>query len=211
MPGPAIHLDDVVVVNGGCVARTNVSIPGRYALANRRRPDGDRREFACRTLTISSEAIMLSAPVCGPLGERVIAAFDELGKLEGKIVRLIEHGFEMRLTQGPSQREVLTGKIEWLERNKHLKLQDVRLHKRKVPKNSHSTVLLPDGSVLSCFVIDMSVSGAAVSAELSPRLGDVLAVGKIVGRVVRVFSEGFAIRFIRCHDPDVLESLLIQS
>jgi hypothetical protein len=72
-------------------------------------------------------------------------------------------------------------------------------------------VLLPDASVIGCFVFDMSVSGAAVSTELSPRLGDVLAVGKIVGRVVRVFPEGFAIRLIRLQDQDALERLLIQA
>jgi hypothetical protein len=71
-------------------------------------------------------------------------------------------------------------------------------------------VLLPDGTVRSCFVIDFSVSGAAVSAEFSPRIGDVLAVGRIIGRVVRLFPEGFAIRFIGLQDINTLEHLLIQ-
>jgi hypothetical protein len=35
----------------------------------------------------------------------------------------------------------------------------------------------------------------AVSADLYPALGTPLAVGKMVGRVVRRFAEGFAIEF----------------
>jgi hypothetical protein len=45
-----------------------------------------------------------------------------------------------------------------------------------------------------------------VAAELSPRLGDVLAVGRIIGRVVRVFPEGFAIRFIGLQDHNTLKT-----
>jgi hypothetical protein len=71
--------------------------------------------------------------------------------------------------------------------------------------------MLADGSVRGCFVIDMSASGAAVSADLTPQLGDVLAVGKIVGRVVRLFAEGFAVRFIELQDPDALPHLLLRS
>ena len=41
--------------------------------------------------------------------------------------------------------------------------------------------------------------------------GDVLAVGKIVGRVVRLFRQGFAVRFIALQDPDLLEHLLLRA
>jgi hypothetical protein len=71
--------------------------------------------------------------------------------------------------------------------------------------------MLADGTIRGCFVIDMSVSGVAVSSELTPKLGDVLAVGKIIGRVVRVFPEGFAARFIELQNPELLEQWLIPS
>jgi hypothetical protein len=71
-------------------------------------------------------------------------------------------------------------------------------------------VLLADGSVLNCFVIDMSISGAAVSAEVTPPIGTPLAVGRIVGKVVRHFSEGFAIKFVEQQSAGALEPLLIK-
>jgi hypothetical protein len=72
-------------------------------------------------------------------------------------------------------------------------------------------VLRADGSIQNCFVIDMSVAGVAVSADFVPEPGEVLAVGSVIGRVVRVFREGFAIRFVSLQDSDTLEYRVIRS
>ena len=45
-------------------------------------------------------------------------------------------------------------------------------------------------------MIDVSVSGAAVSAELQPEIGTPLAVGACIGRVVRHLANGFAVQFV---------------
>lgn len=117
----------------------------------------------------------------------------------------------MSLVLSEEQRERLSAKILWLEMRKHLNLADGRVHKRSVPKKLHSSVMLADGSIYDCIVIDMSASGVAVSADINPKIGDVLAVGKVVGRVVRLFPDGFAIRFIALQDLDALEQLLRRS
>jgi len=57
--------------------------------------------------------------------------------------------------------------------------------------------LLADGTVRTCFIIDVSVTGAAVSTDFVPEIGTVLAVGKAVGRVSRHFDGGFAVQFIQ--------------
>ena len=208
MPEPDIDPKDIAIVERNRFARTSATILGRYALASRRNARGERREFSCRTAGLSCYELALAVPVSGPIGERVIASFHELGKLEGQIIRLNDDGFVMSLVLPPDQRERLVAKILWLEMRKHLNLPDDRRHKRIIPKHPHSSVMLADGRVCDCFVIDMSASGAAISAEIEPTIGDVVAVGKIVGRVVRIFSEGFAVRFIELQDPDALEHLM---
>ena len=210
MPPPDIDPSDIVIVERNRFARTTATILGRYALASRRNARGERREFYCRTVGISRYELALAVPVSGPIGERVIASFNELGKLEGQIIRLSDDGFVMSLVLAAEQRERLVSKILWLEMRKHLNLPDDRRHKRVIPKHPHSTVMLADGRICDCFVIDMSASGVAVSAEIDPKVGDVLAVGAIVGRVVRIFREGFAVRFIELQDPDALEHLLLR-
>jgi hypothetical protein len=202
--------EDIAFIDRRSV-RTATSIGGRYCIANKRNIRGERREFACRTISISTEAIALAGPVRGAAGERVIAHFDDLGKIEGQIMRILPEGFVMSVALPDDKRARLAAKIDWLDKHKHYKLPDDRRYKRVIPRNPQSTVMLADGSVLGCFVIDMSVSGVAVSADISPQLGDVLAVGKIIGRVVRLFPEGFALRFIELQSIENLESWLIQS
>lgn len=205
-----ITADDVAFVDRRSVF-TTANIAGRYSIADKRNLRRERREFACRTRRISPHSIALTGPVKGAAGERVIAHFDEIGKLEGQIIRPLADGFVMSVVLSDERRARLAAKIDWLEKHWHYRLPDDRKHKRTIPKNPHSTLLLADGTVLGCFVIDMSVSGVAVSADIRPQLGDVLAVGKVIGRVVRLFPEGFALRFIELQNPDLLESWLIQT
>ena len=48
-------------------------------------------------------------------------------------------------------------------------------------------MMLADGYTENCLILDMSVSGAALSADTVPAIGTVLAVGTITSRVVRPF------------------------
>jgi len=68
-----------------------------------------------------------------------------------------------------------------LKSGKNLDVSDQRTQSRFVPSDPCSTLLLADGTVRTCFLIDVSVSGAAVSADFVPEIGTVLAVGKAIG------------------------------
>ena len=198
MPMPA-DLDDVIEVPASerrDDVRVIVNMPGRYMLASKRNLKGERCEFACRIVNVSLGAMALAAPVPGPLGERVIVYSEQFGRLHGSITRLMTTGFVMSVAANPQTREKLAAKLDWLAKQKDSPdLPDSRRHARVVPKNPIATLLQADGSLTSCLVIDFSDSGAAVSADLYPAIGTPLAVGKMVGRVVRRFAEGFAIEF----------------
>jgi len=51
------------------------------------------------------------------------------------------------------------------------------------------------------------LSCVAASADITPDIGVVLKVGKILGRVVRRFPEGFAIEFLTIQDLRTIEGL----
>jgi len=199
MPMPA-DMDDVIEIPAyerRDDVRVLVNLPGRYMLASRRNLKGDRCEFACRIVNVSLEGMALAAPVPGPIGERVIVYSEQLGRLHGPIMRLMTNGFVISIAASEQTREKLAGKLDWLAKQKDAPdLRDSRRHARVVPKNPMATLLLADGSMISCAVMDFSDSGVAVSADLYPKLGTPLAVGKMVGRVVRRFAEGFAIEFL---------------
>jgi hypothetical protein len=153
--------------------------------------------------------MLVAAPVLGPPGERVITYFGEFGKLEGWITDIVEGGFLIDIVTTKKERDKLTRKLAWLEkRQKDPSVFDIREMKRLIPENPHSTLILADGSTHSCFVIDMSPSGVAVSADIELEIGTRLAVGCSVGHIVRRFNEGFAVQFDTLQDPSQLEQMV---
>lgn len=201
--------DDVMWVDRRQGVRIVVSIPGRFSLADRRDMRGDRRVFSCRAINVSSQAIALASAVSGKLGDRVIADIEHLGKLKGSIIRVLERGFVMNIIATAEEREKLAAKIDWLGKFKDHDEGEQRAERRFAPANPYSQIMLPDGSIQTCLVIDLSVSGAALSAEAVPDIGTVLAVGKIVGRVVRHFEGGFAVQFVERQSPDEVEKRIL--
>jgi hypothetical protein len=190
--------------------RVIVSLPGRYVLPKRRGSQGRSQEFACRLVNISPRGMVLAGPVIGAVGEPIVTYFEEFGKLKGSVIRTLYGGFAMTIDATETQRAQLASKLAWMEKHLIEDAPNARQHKRIVPQNPHSTLILADGSMLACFVIDMSASGVAVSADVRPPIGMPLAVGRIVGRVVRRFAEGFAVRFTQEQDPRFLEQFLIK-
>jgi hypothetical protein len=187
----------------------DISVDGRYSLANWYDPQGNRREFACRTSRISPFRMTVSVPVVGKVGDRVASYFGDFGKLDGLISDTVAGGFLLELAITKDKREQLASKLSWLERQrKDPTLRDVRAQSRIVPANPHSSLVLADGTTLGCFVIDYSVGGAAVSADLQPKIGMPLAIGACVGRVVRLFREGFAVKFVEPQNRDAVERLI---
>jgi hypothetical protein len=171
---------------------------------------GLRSFFACRVENITPMELTLSVPVTGNIGDPVLVQVDRLGTVQGFIARQIRIGFVMTVTATESERARLALKLDWFLKNRERKVVNKRRHDRFTPANPHSTLILGDGRTMRCFVVDMSASGAAVSANVAVEAGTPLAVGKIVGRVVRHLPSGFAIQFIKAVDIAVLEELLIK-
>jgi hypothetical protein len=189
-------LGDVAFVENRREPRIILSIPARYIFADRRDANGGQPEFSGRLINISAHAMALFAPIIGEIGERVITQSDEFGRLEGSIARVLDHGFAVTIDASSEMRSLLEIKIKFYENIKNHDLQDRRVSKRIVPPDPNSTLIFADNSRVKCSVIDISATGAAVSAEITPPIGTPLAVGKLVGRVVRHFSNGFAVQFI---------------
>lgn len=173
-----------------------IQAPGTYTLPNWYDPEGRLRTFACRTTRVSPFRMLLDVPVVGKIGDRLTSYFRDFGKFDGEISDTRHGGFLLELEMTRTERARFADKLVWLEKKqKDPSIRDVRKDARYVPNAPLSVLTLADGSVAPCFVIDASMSGAAVSSEIQPELGTPLAIGSCVGRVIRQFSEGFAIRF----------------
>ncbi len=95
---------------------------------------------------MSPGGMALIAPVAGKPGERVIAYVDHLGRLEGKIARLIDNGFAMTISATARKRDKLAAQLTWLANRHILNLPEDRRHGRFTPRNPLARLILPNGS-----------------------------------------------------------------
>src|SRR5690349_315819 len=144
--------------------RVKVHLLGRYMLA-------DRREFPCQVINMSPGGLAMLAPGIGNVGERVVAYLDHIGRVEGKITRLLDNGFAMTVGATPRKRDKLAAQLTWLANRDILNLPEDRRHDRIAPRNPMGVLRMENGSQMPCRILDLSLSGAAVAAEIRPAVG----------------------------------------
>ena len=169
--------------------RVKVHLLGRYMLP-------DRREFPCQIINMSPGGLAMLAPGIGNVGDRVIAYLDHIGRVEGKITRIIDNGFAMTVGATARKRDKLAAQLTWLANRDILNLPEDRRHDRIVPRNPIALLTLEDGSQMTCRIIDLSLSGAAIAAENRPPVHSQVSLGRVQARVVRHLEEGFALEFV---------------
>ena len=178
--------------------RVKVHLLGRYMLP-------DRREFPCQIINMSPGGLALLAPGIGNVGDRVIAYLDHIGRVEGKITRIIDNGFAMTVNSTARKRDKLAAQLTWLANRSILNLPEDRRHGRFVPTIVAGRLVMPNGTNVGIRIIDLSLSGAGIGTPLRPEVGSLVTLGKIPGRVVRHLEEGFAMEFTRLQHPDSIE------
>jgi len=188
-------------------------IDGTYVLPNWYDPQGRLRTFACRATRVSPFRMMVEAPVVGKVGDSLTSYFRDFGHFEGTISDTTTRGLLLELEMTRPMRAKLAEKLVWLEKKTKdpFSISDARENPRFVPKASQSTLTLADGTVYGCQIVDVSLSGVAVSAEIQPPTGTPLAIGACVGRVVRHFPGGFAVKFVNEQSRDELNRLVART
>lgn len=183
-------------------------VSGHYTLESRRLRSKYLPAFVCRLQSISLKMLVAAAPVPGSIGETVNAHFQPFGTVHGHLSRHFDGGFCVDLDLDPDSRQKLASRIDWYNKRIFGGVPDRRTHKRFMPRDPRSILLLANGSRVPCLLIDVSGVGAAVSANIRPRIGAPLAVGQLVGRVVRHLDAGFAVQFVNEQRPGLVEQML---
>ena len=191
----------------------DLMMDGTYVLPNWYDPQGRLRTFACRATRVSPFRMMVEAPVVGKVGDSLTSYFQDFGHFEGTISDTTTRSLLLELEMTRSMRARLAERLIWLEKKTKdpYSISEARQNPRFVPKASQSTLTLADGTVHGCRIIDVSMSGVAVSAEIQPPTGTPLAIGACVGRVVRHFPNGFAVNFVKEQSRDELNRLVART
>ena len=177
--------------------RVPVTVVGRFMRE-------DKQEYPCQVINMSAGGMAMLAPVTCQPGERIVAYLDNLGRIEGIVARAFEGGFAVRILASLYKRERIVNLLTWLVNQKSLGLGEERKHERVVPRINASKLILPNGDLHNCRVIDVSLSDASVACAVKPPAGTVVILGRMRGRVVRHHDQGVALQFIELQDPDNL-------
>lgn len=177
-------------------------INGGYSLSSRNEAHSDSDAgkdrvsvFACRTISISTSKIAIVGPVQGLVGEGVHVKLEGFDIISGTIYQLIQGGIIVGFEVSEAEQLKIAKRIDWAKKRKFSALKDKRVHKRIMPPQPRTAITLANGNMVEGFIIDVSVSGIAISADLQLKVGDRLAVGKAIGVVVRMLDVGFAVNF----------------
>jgi hypothetical protein len=185
-----------------------VSLPGTLVLVDRRNAGGKSLSLDCRVVNMSPSAIAVASGIKVSVGERATLRLEQFGEFHGAVDRLLSGGFVLKVNQTAVASEALALRISGFDKIKNHDVPECRRARRIIPRNRNSQLIWADGRTEGCLILDISATGAAVSAQTIPEIGAVLALGRLVGRVVRLFDGGFAIHFTEEVQRGVARKLL---
>lgn len=172
--------------------RVALTLLGRFMRAN-------KQEHACKLVDVSVGGAAFHTPVEVDLGERIVATIDNLGAIEGHVVRTFAGGFAIELQATQYKKDKLAAQITWLLNRHELgDAAEVRRHERTAIANSRRQTMLKldEGVVVPVNILDFSMSGVSIATAARPPIGHEIQVGNIRGRVVRHHSDGIGVEFL---------------
>ena len=177
--------------------RCAITLLGRFMRAN-------KQEYPCKLVDISVGGAAFMSSVAVYTDERIVAYIDELGGLEGTVVRVFDGGFAIKLTATQHKREKLAAQLTWLINKPLLAGIEARRHPRFQVAKPQSTLTLSDETSVPCRVLDVSLSGASIATNTYPPVGSEVTLGRLRSRVVRHHETGIAVEFCDIQEPGAL-------
>jgi hypothetical protein len=181
--------------------RYPLSLPGRFMRA-------DKLDYSCRLKEISIVDAVMTTSTPLNIGEHLIVYLLHLGGLEGTVIGRTEDGFAMSLIATQRKREKLAAQIKRMTAQGEISETEERVFPRR-PTNQIATLVLFDGTVLDCPMLDVSRSGASIVTPIRPPIGTEVVFASRRAVVVRHHEEGIAVEFVnqRLEEEIALERL----
>ncbi len=121
----------------------------------------------------------------------MIVYIDQLGRVQGNIVRFLEGGFALKLTATTRATEKLAHRLSELQAHNTLRIFPERRREPRI--EPEDKVAFIEGE--ECEIIDLSLTGANVKISHRPEIGALVRLGQLRGTVVRHSESGVAIEF----------------
>ncbi len=184
---PSYQLDEDT--NRRIHQRVQTQLSGRFMRSS-------KEEHTCKIIDISVGGISIEANTAIDLGEKIICYIEEIGRVEGVVVRTHETGFAIKFMMTDRALDKMADHLTWLVNRQHLAPQDQRSSIRRVPEKSLSVMTLADGKQEVIHLLDVSLGGAMIQSDIRPSVNSNIHLGSLRAKVLRHHSEGFSVAFL---------------
>ncbi len=174
--------------------RVQTQLDGRFMRTS-------KEEHSCKILDVSVGGISIESAVPVQPGEKIICYIQEIGRVEGTVIRNHDLGFALQFVMSGRALDKLADHLTWLVNRQHLDTRDQRSSTRRIPQKSLSVMTLADGSQEMISLLDVSVGGAMIKSEIRPTLNSNIHLGTLRAKVLRHHSEGFSVVFLDIQHP----------
>jgi hypothetical protein len=140
--------------------------------------------------------ITLARPL--QLGEHVVLYMDEIGRVEGRVARVLrDFGYAIAFTIPARKRDKIADQLTWLINRDRLGLKDEReTGGERRPGRGQVIATYGAGVSIACAVTDVSLFGVALrTSGPRPLIGERVKVGDRTGTCIRYIDGGFAVDF----------------
>jgi hypothetical protein len=155
------------------------------------------RVAPCAIVSISASAMRIGTDEVVGVGQAIWVDIDRFGPIRASVETVRHDGFICQNLLNEPARKRLGIWVAWLARRNGRVERDKRAFMRSRPHDSRTTIAFEDGEMIAVELKDVSRSGAAVVSDFVPEAGTPVMVGKVLGRVSRIFTGGFAVEFDR--------------
>jgi hypothetical protein len=182
--------------------RSTLTLQGRYMLS-------DGSEFPCETVDVSPGGIAIRGVKPGQPGERVIVYIEDLGRIEGGVLRSASGLFTVEIRAPSKKQERLAETIAWLVKNKDEGLGNRRNRRRLDAAQEPILLRTVDGLTFAAKLIDVSITGAAILVDVVLPIGAHVSIDDKPASVSRRFPGGVAVTFHEAIPERVREILTV--
>ncbi len=170
--------------------RVSVDLPGRLFVP------ADGREGTCKVLDLSPGGAQIAGDFEPDPDTQVILYVDGFGRFEGQVTRPSGGGFGVRFNCSALKRQRITEQLMLLMNRGIVDEAGLRRHER-APTRGLASFTRSNGDIVSCEVLDLSLSGVSLKTENRPPIGETVLIGQMAGRIARHHENGIAVEFIR--------------
>jgi hypothetical protein len=169
--------------------RVRVDLPGKLFIP------ANRQEDSCKIVDLSPGGAQVEGNLALEPETQIVLYINGFGRFEGTVVRSDGFAFGVRFACTALKRERTTEQLTLFMNRSLVDEAELRRHDR-TPTKGLTRFTRADGQLVSCEVLDLSVSGISVKTDLRPPIGEFVLIGQMAGRVARHHGEGIGIEFV---------------